>query len=88
MSERDKFPGMTFLSCTGAQIGKTCTKKGDCDIACSCDDPRRPLNPSNGPVGPQDGTRGVIGRCGARLQIGVWMCELDEHGAVSHKIID
>ena len=88
ISEDRKFPGMAYLTCTGPQIGKPCKAKGECDIACSCDDPKQRLNPSNGPIGPKDGTRGVVGICAGQLQIGVWMCRIDEHGVVSHMIVD
>jgi hypothetical protein len=38
--------------------------------------------------GPPSGTRGQTGVCGGDLQVGVWMCEINEKGEVSHKIID
>jgi hypothetical protein len=79
---------MIYLSCTGPQVGQPCSKKGDCDLGCSCDDQSQPLNNNNGPQGPADGTRGVTGVCTGQMQIGVWMCTLDETGAVSHMIVD
>ncbi len=86
--DRAKFPGMTFLSCHGPQIGAACQKKGDCDVACFCDDPTRARDPRSAASGPADGTLGVTGVCGGRLQIGVWMCQIDEKGAVTHVIVD
>lgn len=82
-----RFPGMIFLRCRGPQVGQPCHKKADCDIACSCDG-GGPLRGGNSPEGPADGTTGVVGVCTGQLQIGVWMCRLDEHGVVGHTIID
>ena len=79
---------MTYLQCHGPQVGKACTKKGDCDIACSCDDPHQRLNPRDGAIGPKDGTTGITGHCAGSLQIGVWMCQINEQGVVSHLIVD
>ena len=86
--EPDKIPGMVFLSCDGPQIGKPCHAKGDCDVVCSCDPPDAHLGGGTPPAGPTDGTRGAVGRCGGRLQVGTWMCEIDEHGIVGHVIVD
>jgi hypothetical protein len=88
MADGAKFPGMQFLSCEGPTVGKPCASKGDCDLACSCDARDHLLRPSDGPQGPADGTKGIKGVCAGGLQIGVWMCELDEHGAVLHRIIE
>ena len=85
---RDRFPGMTFLSCHGPRIGAPCRAKTDCDVACSCDAPDELLRPGDGAQGPADGTTGVVGHCQGALQIGVWMCQLDEHGRVSRVIVD
>jgi hypothetical protein len=84
----DKVPGMVYLSCAGPQIGKACRAKGDCDVVCSCDPPDAYLGGGTPPRGPADGTRGAVGRCGGRLQIGTWMCQIDEHGTVTHVIVD
>ena len=86
--EPDKIPGQVFLSCSGPQIGKACRAKGDCDVVCSCDPPDAHLGGGTDPQGPPDGTRGAVGRCGGRLQVGTWMCEIDEHGVVGHVIVD
>jgi hypothetical protein len=85
--ERARFPGMTFLSCTGPRIGLPCRRKGDCDVACSCD-AKGMLRPGDGPQGPADGTRGFVGHCASHLQVGVWMCQIDEKGLVTHLIVD
>ncbi|MCW5806474.1 MAG: hypothetical protein KIT31_29185 [Deltaproteobacteria bacterium] len=85
--ERSKFPGMQFLTCRGPRIGLPCKSKLDCDIACSCDASDH-LSPGAGPQGPADGSRGVLGHCAGSLQIGVWMCQIDEHGKVGHTIVD
>jgi len=79
---------MVFLSCDGPQIGKACRAKGDCDVVCSCDPDSAHLGGGTPPQGPADGTRGAVGHCGGRLQVGTWMCEIDEHGAVTHVIVD
>lgn len=83
-----KSPGMVFLTCTGPRIGKPCTSKNDCDIACSCDPPGAIVGGGTPPQGPPDGTRGATGVCGARLQVGTWMCQIDERGVVTHTIVD
>ena len=83
-----KYPGQIYLHCRGPQIGRACHAKADCDVACSCDPPDRPLSPGAGPQGPADGTTGVTGACVGQLAIGVWMCRLDEDGKVSHMIVD
>ena len=54
---------------------------------CSCDGDDPP-DPRSGPTGPADGTRGVVGTCSGELEAGVWMCELDDKGVVTHLIID
>jgi hypothetical protein len=87
-SREHRFPDQTVLSCVGGQIGKACRKKGDCDVVCFCPDDGNPPAPEKGPTGPNDGTTGVTGVCGGSLQAGVWMCEIDEKGAVTHVILD
>jgi hypothetical protein len=86
IDEHHKYPGMTFLTCRGPQVGKACHSKRDCDVACSCDgdSPGRPGDRH----GPKDGTKGVTGRCADSRQIGVWMCDIDEKGVVTHLIVD
>lgn len=79
---------MVFLTCTGPQVGAPCTQKADCDIACSCDPAGQMLDPRTRASTPADGARGVTGTCAGRLQIGVWMCQLDEHGVVTRVIVD
>jgi hypothetical protein len=46
------------------------------------------LDPRGERAGPKDGTRGAQGVCRGRLQIGVWMCQIDDKGVVSHVIVD
>lgn len=87
-THENRFPGQTFLSCVGPQVGKPCTKKGDCDIACSCDADDSPRDPRDERSGPKDGTKGLTGFCSGRRQAGVWMCDIDENGVVSHVIVD
>jgi hypothetical protein len=84
----EKFPGMVFLRCEGPQLGAPCASKSDCDVVCSCDSAEAPRSPGKGMQGPKDGTRGVKGTCGGTLAVGVWMCEIDEHGVVTHVIVD
>jgi len=84
----ERHPGQTIMDCHGPKIGQSCKAKGDCDLACSCDDPKVLLSPSHDHAGPKDGARGVTGVCGARVQVGVWMCQIDERGVVTHVIID
>jgi hypothetical protein len=81
-------PGEIVLDCHGPQIGKPCTRKGDCDILCACPGQDGPLSNDDGPSGPVDGTKGVTGTCSGILQVGVWRCEIDEDGKVTHVIID
>ncbi len=88
IEDTHKFPGQVFLRCQGPQIGQPCHSKRDCDVACSCDPGNQLPRPADGPLGPKDGTRGVTGVCTGQLAIGVWMCQLDENGAVSHVIVD
>jgi hypothetical protein len=52
-----------------------------------CDGPE-PLSPTADHTGPRDDTAGFVGHCGGRLQRGVSMCELDDRGLVTHRIID
>ncbi|HEY1954011.1 MAG TPA: hypothetical protein VGH28_00315 [Polyangiaceae bacterium] len=85
--EEDKYPGMVYLDCHGPQIGRVCRKETDCDVACSCD-PDPLLSPRDGPLGPRDGTRGAVGHCAGRLQLGVFQCRIDEHGVVGHLIVE
>jgi hypothetical protein len=87
-SQETDHPGEVFLDCSGPQIGKTCTKKGDCDVVCFCKGQATLISPGAGPAGPADGTRGQTGVCGGTLQVGVWTCEIDEKGAVTHVIVD
>ncbi len=87
-SQETDHPGEVFLECSGPQIGKTCTKKGDCDVVCFCKGQPTLVSPGDDRAGPADGTRGQTGVCGAKLQVGVWMCEIDEKGAVTHVIVD
>ncbi|MFO0665446.1 MAG: hypothetical protein U0174_15935 [Polyangiaceae bacterium] len=83
-----RFPGQQTLTCRGPRIGAPCTRKSDCDIACSC--------PSSDTAPPSagardnipDGTTGLVGRCASANYRGTWMCRLDEEGKVSHMIID
>lgn len=84
----ERTPGEVILDCEGPQVGKACTREGDCDIACSCDSMEEPLRPGDGQRGPADGTVGVKGVCAGQTQRGVWSCRLDERGAVTHLIID
>jgi hypothetical protein len=86
--DESKHPGQVFLDCHGPQIGKSCTAKTDCDVVCSCEPDDGLKSPHDDPSGPKDGTRGVQGVCRGRLQIGVWMCQIDERGVVSHVIVD
>jgi len=86
--EPDMIPGMVYLSCYGPQIGKACHARRDCDVVCSCDPPDAHLGGGTPPAGPPDGTRGAVGHCGGRMQIGTLMCEIDEHGIVGHIIVD
>jgi hypothetical protein len=67
-----------WLSCRGPQLGKVCHRRGDCDIACSCD---RSL-------AHHEGMTGVTGHCSGDKPSGVWLCELDDDGKVSSLIID
>lgn len=78
---------MGYTSCRGPNVGAPCTRKGDCDLMCGCDDPTGPP-PMQGspPRGPTDGTRGVTGRCMGSIVDGAWYCVVDEHGTVSHFI--
>jgi hypothetical protein len=80
-------PGAIILSCHGPQIGKACTRRSDCDLACFCEVQTGPLSNTSGPSGPAIGTKGVTGACGGLLQMGVWMCQIDENGVVIHRII-
>jgi hypothetical protein len=84
---QDRYPGKIYLDCEGPQIGQPCTKKSDCDIACSCDGDG-PFDPRSDGRGPPDGTRGVTGVCTGQRAMGVWMCDIDETGTVSHMIVD
>ena len=84
-TQRERYPGKVYLRCEGPQIGQACTKKSDCDIACSCD-ADNPFHRRD--RGPADGTRGLTGVCTGTRAIGVWLCDLDETGAVSHMIVD
>ncbi|MFO0547790.1 MAG: hypothetical protein U0271_05345 [Polyangiaceae bacterium] len=81
----DRFPGMVYLACHGPQIGQACSSKKDCDIACSCDPQGLPMRDH---AGPPDGTRGAKGVCSGVRAVGVWMCDIDENGVVSHLIVD
>jgi hypothetical protein len=83
-----RFPGQIATDCHGPQVGKPCARRGDCDIACSCDPPGELLRPGQGGQGPANGTRGVTGTCTGVIQIGVWMCRIDENGVVGHVILD
>jgi len=83
-----RFPGQIVTECHGPQIGTPCARRGDCDIACSCDPPGEMLRAGEGGQGPANGTRGVTGTCAGVIQIGVWMCRIDENGIVSHVILD
>jgi hypothetical protein len=67
-------------------LGKPCTSKEDCDVACSCASPTAP--PGRDQEGPKDGTRGVTGHCAGTFAVGTWMCEIDEHGVVAHRIVE
>ncbi|HUS64167.1 MAG TPA: hypothetical protein VMZ28_06470 [Kofleriaceae bacterium] len=84
----DRSPGEVYLDCEGPQVGAACARESDCDIACSCDSSDAPLRPGDGPQGPADGTLGVKGTCTGQRQRGVWMCQLDAKGAVTHLIVD
>jgi len=88
--ELPRSPGAVITECNGPQIGRPCTSRKDCDVACFCDPhaDRVLLRPGDAPSGPPDGTRGVTGSCGGRIQVGVSICEIDEFGKVVHKIID
>lgn len=88
ISEQNKYPGQVFLDCHGPQIGRACSAKTDCDVVCSCEPDSGLKSPRDDPAGPKDGTRGAQGRCSGRLQIGVWMCQIDEKGVVTHVIVD
>jgi hypothetical protein len=83
-----RFPGQIVTECHGPQIGTPCARRGDCDIACSCDPPGEILRGGERGQGPADGTTGVTGTCTGLIQIGVWMCRIDENGIVSHEILD
>jgi hypothetical protein len=75
--------------CRGPGIGAACRRKTDCDVMCSCDDPRRPPpGQGSGPSGPADGTTGIVGHCAGFIADGAWYCELDENGVVTHFIPD
>ena len=87
-SRQEEHPGEVFLDCSGPQIGKACAKKADCDVVCFCKGQTSLVSPGASQAGPADGTRGQTGFCGAQLQVGVWMCEIDEKGAVTHVIVD
>jgi len=83
-----RFPGQIVTECHGPQIGAPCARRGDCDVACSCDPPGAILRAGEGGQGPANGTRGVTGTCTGVIQIGVWMCRIDENGIVGHVILD
>ena len=82
------FPGQTILACNGPQIGSPCRRKQDCDVECSCGMAGGPQPPGRPKRSPPSGARGRKGVCGGELLVGVWMCEIDEKGLVTHKIID
>jgi hypothetical protein len=63
---------LAWQACRGPQLGKLCHRRGDCDIACSCDQTWVS----------HDGTVGVTGHCSGGLRTDDWACELDEHGRV------
>ncbi len=88
ISNERRFPGQEFLRCEGPQIGRPCTSKRDCDVACSCDADDSPRDPRDERHAPKEGTKGLTGFCSGRRQIGVWMCDIDEDGAVTHIIVD
>jgi len=67
-----------WMSCRGPQLGKVCHRRGDCDIACSCD--RNLVH--------HDGQSGATGHCSGDKPSGEWLCELDDNGLVSSLIID
>jgi hypothetical protein len=81
-------PGEVVMTCDGPNVGRPCTRKSDCDVACSCDPPTAFLSPDDDTNSPADGTRGVTGRCAGVFQIGVWRCRIDDQGVVGHEIVD
>ena len=83
-----RMPGATVLDCRGPQVGQPCARKTDCDVVCACPGQGGRLSNMDGPSGPADGTTGIIGTCGGIVQVGVWRCEIDEAGKVTHVIID
>ncbi len=68
-------------------MGRPCTRKGDCDVACFCNGHENGPDPQRY-SGPASGTTGITGVCGGTLWTGAWMCQLDEAGKVSRVIID
>ena len=68
----------TSMSCRGPQLGKSCTRRTDCDLACACD--RSLIH--------HDGQTGVVGTCSGYQPSGEWLCRLDDQGGVTSLIID
>ncbi|MFT3699028.1 MAG: hypothetical protein QM831_38135 [Kofleriaceae bacterium] len=66
------------MHCRGPNLGKACTKKGDCDLECQCD--AQYIH--------KDGLTGVGGTCIGGQPAGEWLCILDENGRVVSRIID
>ena len=66
------------MVCRGPNLGKTCAKKADCDLACQCD--AKYIH--------KDGLTGVTGTCIGGQPAGEWLCILDENGRVVSRIID
>jgi hypothetical protein len=63
----------SWLACRGPQLGKACHRRGDCDIACSCNE--KWSHPG--------GTAGLAGHCTGGGRTGDGVCVLDERGLVS-----
>lgn len=88
-TERGDGEGVGRTTCYGPNLGTPCSRKSDCDLFCSCDDPtRRPPQQGSSPRGPADGTRGVTGRCASDTARGAWVCRIDDDGRVTHLILD
>ena len=80
-------PGQVILRCEGPRVGRPCSRKGDCDIACFCHGHQIGPAPQSY-SGPREGSTGITGVCGGTLWAGAWMCQLDENGKVTPVIID